>query len=44
MDIGDIAILIGIGIVGGAEADQESTDEGDQLLCWKSLNRSTSWY
>ena len=29
MDIGDIDTLAGIGVVSGAEADQESTDEGD---------------
>jgi hypothetical protein len=31
IDIGDIDILIGIGVVRGAEADQESADEGDNV-------------
>ena len=29
IDIGDIDVLTGTGIVRGAEADQESTDEGE---------------
>lgn len=29
IDVGDTDILIGIGVVRGAEADQESTDEGE---------------
>lgn len=31
IDIGDIDILVGIGVVRGAEADQESIDEGDRV-------------
>jgi hypothetical protein len=29
IDIGDIDVLTGTGVVRGAEADQESTDEGE---------------
>ena len=36
IDIGDIDILIGIGVARGAEADQESTDEGEHA---KKLDR-----